>query len=684
MAIADDFTVAANGDIRYVGAAHGAATAGYYTVIQFHRWLMDLADNASAAITSAGSTDYLDITDRTPSERSTDNIITLLNSFNIDQTASEHLYDGSIIQNGGADIWDGLVVIANPGMKFDLVQNGKILTNDFWNYRVKGTHTGAANATVLTDSSKTWTVNQWAGYYLMNTTDGSFGVIASNTGTTITLTSAGLQGGTENDFDVSDAYKIIAGLNADAISGYSHRFMVKVKSAINDNDGVTFLNADGTTTGDIDGKKLLGQTRVWHKTYGEFRIGTGTARGNNVMALTYTDDLNNTTLKGIVGTNWTTITNLTAGFNAMDVDNNTTTENYYSKWDLPAQVDRGAGLVASKINDLYERIKWLTTSATASTLYGLNGALFRGITHEFTYNTETGAGVWTEGGPITWGTGVTAGKGQLIAVTDAGTTGTMWIQYMSGVAPASGVTINQASPAKTCVVAAAPTERTLSFPHCGASTGSALIGAYGFGVNNADLTAADKVTDLTATVITPPDNRSFAVTGLNTNDYVLVGPESGGVLQVDQFHLHTTLNANNITSVIIYGAANTIPADTPSTGTIRVADNNGNYRRLHYSGYNRTTNTFTIDTTDGNEDFLSVNATGASGGPTGNNVFISYIDTTGVTSASYTAVYSSARALFVRVRFAGTGGSSYTDSIKTFESPASFPGSSAAIRTPDA
>ena len=68
----------------------------------------------------------------------------------------------------------------------------------------------------------------------------------------------------------------------------------------------------------------------------------------------------------------------------------------------------------------------------------------------------------------------------------------------------------------------------------------------------------------------------------------------------------------------------------------------------------------------------------------GNNVFISYLDTTGVTSASYTAVYSTPRALFVRVRFAGTGGSSYTDSIKTFESPASFPGSSAAIRTPDA
>ena len=82
MAIQDDFTVSATGDIRYVGAAHGAAGAGYYTVIQFHRWLQDLADNASAAVSSASSLDYLDITDSTPSERSTDNIITLLNNFN--------------------------------------------------------------------------------------------------------------------------------------------------------------------------------------------------------------------------------------------------------------------------------------------------------------------------------------------------------------------------------------------------------------------------------------------------------------------------------------------------------------------------------------------------------------------------------------------------------------------------
>ena len=51
MAIQDDFSVASNGNIRYVG------TTTNYTVIAFHRWLGDLMDDAQAA-----GNDILDIT----------------------------------------------------------------------------------------------------------------------------------------------------------------------------------------------------------------------------------------------------------------------------------------------------------------------------------------------------------------------------------------------------------------------------------------------------------------------------------------------------------------------------------------------------------------------------------------------------------------------------------------------
>ena len=120
MAIASDFSVAVNGDIRHV------ANTNHYTVIEFHRWLGDLMDDAAAS-----GDDVLDITDSTASERSTDNIITLKAPFNIDDTTAQFLYDGSIIQKAGDEIYDGLVVIAAAGMYLDIIQNGALATN-FW------------------------------------------------------------------------------------------------------------------------------------------------------------------------------------------------------------------------------------------------------------------------------------------------------------------------------------------------------------------------------------------------------------------------------------------------------------------------------------------------------------------------------------------------------------------------
>jgi len=295
-----------------------------------------------------------------PSERQTDNIIQLVNSYNIDQTASEHLFDGSIIQNGGADIWDGLVVIANRGMNLQIIQDGAAEINDFWNYGIKGSHTGTTSPTVLTDSTKSWVENELLGLYIENITDGSWGVITANTATTATVMA--LYEGTDNDWDTSDEYQIVVGLNADATAGYSHRFMFKVRTS-------------GT---DVDGRRIIGQTRVWGKTYSEFKIGTGTSRGNNVLALTYADDNNNQTLVTSVGT-WSDITNTTEGYNAIDVDANGVDEFYWSEWNVNKPT--------RSINDFYQRMKYLTRQDTTETLYGLDGELFRGVTHQVEYGT---------------------------------------------------------------------------------------------------------------------------------------------------------------------------------------------------------------------------------------------------------------------------------------------------------
>lgn len=84
-----------------------------------------------------------------------------------------------------------------------------------------GSHTGAANQAVLTDTKQAWIADGLIGMYIVNETDGSQAEIEDNTETTITAT---LAGGSENDWDNGDKYTIwrdvnsgIFGFNADDV-----------------------------------------------------------------------------------------------------------------------------------------------------------------------------------------------------------------------------------------------------------------------------------------------------------------------------------------------------------------------------------------------------------------------------------------------------------------------------------
>ena len=559
--VASDWSVTrSNGNIRYIGDDHGGASPSYATVIELHRFLQDLADDAS----SSGD-DEIDITDENPSARSTDNIITLLGNYNIDDTAAEHLYDGSIIQSGGDEIYDGIVNFGNADVQIQIIQSGAVLSDDWWNF-----------------------------------------------------------GG--------------GGLNADTAQGISHRFMIQTRTG-------------GT---DIDGRRLIGTSRRFGKTFSEFSIN-GTSRGNNVLALSDADDLNNTTVEGTVAT-WTTITNLNEGYSAIDVDNDGNDEFFYSEWNKDTYT----------INEFYERMKYLTRDGSAETLYGLSGELFRGITHQFNYDTESG-GPFTEPEEISWA----GGTGQLLAVDDQGANGTIWMQLLTGTVPTDNTTITGATSSATCLVDGSVTERPIRTPFVGASTGSALIGAFGLGVEATDLTNADLVFDLTNTQRTPPNFVTFNVSGLvSGEDRVLVGPWDGSTfdnegnpaVEVDQFTLNGTLTGGEAT-ITVNGS---IPADTPSTGTIRVFDGD-QYIRVTYTGYSGS-------------DF-----TGCSGTPAASNaanVWISYIDAlAGSGTESFTSVYQSDRQLVVKVR--DGGGTPIIEFISS-ATLGSNGGTISAIRTSDA
>ena len=543
--VAADWTVEESTKvIAYIGDDHGGASPSYATVIEFHRWLQSLADDAVYA-----GDDELDITKPDPSRRSTDNIITLINGYAIGDTEAEHLYDGSIIYDGGDEIYDGIVNFGNADVQIQIIQDGAVITDDWWNY-----------------------------------------------------------GG--------------GGLNASAAAGISHRFMIKTR----------------TGGADIDGRRLIGTCRRFGYTYSEFSIN-GTARGNNVLALSDSNDLNNVTAVGTVAT-WTTITNETVGYLGMDVNNDTTDEYYYSEWNRDTY----------SINQFYERMKYLTRDGSAETLYGLSSELFRGITHEI--NVDGPSWTFDDYEAVSW----TGGTGQMLAINSTTAPTKMWIQLLTGVPPTDGQEITGGTSGATCDVNVTVTDRsaTISAPFIGASTGSALIGAYGVGVEVADLTSADKVTDLSNTVVTPPNYVTNTVAGLvSGEDYVMVCPWDGvttdtngdPAINKNQFALNTALTADNITSVVIKAGDEgpSIPADTPASGYLRVVDDKGQERKLHYSSW--TGSTFTIDTTDGNEDFSGDEAS------VDNDVYLSYIDELASgTTATFTSVQSGSRNLVVIVR----------------------------------
>ena len=139
--------VAINGDIRWSGASET------YTVLELHRFLGSLADDASSI-----NDDFVDITSDTPSDRSTDNIITLLGSYNIDDDMAEHLYDGSISQSGGNTLYSGLRVLGavnNTDTQLMVIQNNDIYqftptpAAPFWGTQATGGYNGDAVSGIL-------------------------------------------------------------------------------------------------------------------------------------------------------------------------------------------------------------------------------------------------------------------------------------------------------------------------------------------------------------------------------------------------------------------------------------------------------------------------------------------------------------------------------------------------------
>jgi len=313
-----------------------------------------------------------------------------------------------------------------------------------------------------------------------------------------------------------------------------------------------------------------GRVRVFSRGYGFSYAEASTVLGRNESVAgvgTVVQDTFNQTPLATVQT-FTDITN-TEGFQQIDLNNGNGPQNYLSQWD---RASRSA-------SDLYEYIKFSTRSGSEEVLYGLSGELFRGVTHSIDYDNETN-GPFSEALPLTFGNGATA---QVLAVEDNGTTGTLYVQLLTGLAPADNDTITQAS--VTASVNGAPVSRELS-------TGSAFgqyfgnwRGSYGVGFDPNDLTTNDSLLTLDDTEQSPPNNQPIVVgNAIAGETRIILGKNNGsGSLDKQEFQLAAGNDSGN-TTIELQSAV----GSSPSSGTIRI-DNGVGEDVYQYTSFNGTT-----------------------------------------------------------------------------------------------
>lgn len=560
MAIGDDFSIAANGDIRYTGSGTN------YTVIDFHRWKQGLADDEVSA-----NDDYMDMTRQSPSDRATDNLVTLLPPYNIDDIAAEHLFDGSVIQSGGAEIYDPVTVLAPAGASVEVIQNGAPITPNFWTtglnadapngishrflikvrtagadidgrrlivqtrgwskqfseFRVNGTARGTnvAALSAANDLNNQTTQTTVEGWTTITNTEGFRQIDVDNNGTPEDYYSEW----NKDTFTINQLIERFKWLSAeprtedsyatgtdDLVCGNGTIERVAQSFAVGAN-GVYAMKAFFDLKSVASPTGTITCTIYTHSgTFGTSSVPTGAALATATRTVEAAD------LSA-------TYASFEFGFSGLAL---TASTNYCVAIEFIGDVTNHIAVAGDTVGSShagnyasYNGTVWAATAGTdlkfdlqtVGSLYELPGNLFRGITHEIDIDTPTGTFQAVE--PVSW----TGGTGQMLAI-DSPTAGTkMWIQLLTGVIPSNNDTITGGQSAATALVNITVTERPLNFPAIGTSTGTAIIGAYGVGVETTDLSASDLLFDLTNTQRQPPNNVTFNVFGLvSTEDRVLV------------------------------------------------------------------------------------------------------------------------------------------------------------------
>jgi hypothetical protein len=171
-------------------------------------------------------------------------------------------YGARITLNGTGDVLlygDGRTIVISGAISYGSIVNGTLV----------GTHTAANSATVMTDAAHTFIPNSLVGLTILNTTDGSSGVITANAAHTITV--AALSGGADNTWETNDAYSVTV---PPIVNDYTNR--PEAETAVN----ITAILASETNFLDL-------QTAGFHYTVDDLVLKSADPGVNSVYVRLY-------------------------------------------------------------------------------------------------------------------------------------------------------------------------------------------------------------------------------------------------------------------------------------------------------------------------------------------------------------------------------------------------------------
>jgi len=608
----DTFT----GDIAGDGTVDGVVHDRAYSPLHIHRLLADLNDDDDIA-----GNDDLSRLDPTPSSKDTAEIVNLLSNLVINDTIAQHMYGGSISQLGGNTLYSGLdVQVTSPNTDTQpvIIQDDAIIT-DYWkNAFMPDSIAGKVRILIKTrEDGVDIDGKRVRGALLENNYSYFFGGTTLGTATTALALFASPDGNNQT------ALATLAGAPYNTVTQTEGLQLID------------FNNGNGATQ------------------YGyEYGYGTATSlqayeRSKYIQA------------RGTAETLFGRNAQLFIGFNmnfAYDAESANLTQSEVMYWGMTAtytgQVTSfTVGEVITFSGGGRGRLLYQNDAGATGTLVL---AMEPGITPA---GAETMTGVSSGGdgtvGVVTGTASTPAGSFLAMAIDDAGTTGFLYGQLLTGLTPTNNQTLYGGTSNSTVDVNGAVSVRTINNQYMGVYTGTNFQTNFGIAIDPLNAILGDLNRNLADTQQGVPDNQQGVVGNLQEGDVVTVYPWDGSTLDANgdraPFYAETTITATVTGGVSTTIAAAAIPDNTPSAGFLRLErDSDGNFDLIEYVSYSGLTYTL-----GGSTPTVPNTAT------SGNNLMRAFIDAVvavaGPTQLSYTAVKGAGNTnVAIKVRNGGT------------------------------